>query len=204
MADRLDAALISAAGGGDREAFGVLVERHHREVMRFVFRFLGLVDRHTAEDLVQDVFLSAWRAAPRFRPRPGASVFSWLLRIATNTCLNYRRDRRLRLVVSMDENRETSGRDRSHDAADAILAAKERALQVQAAVADLPPAQRAAIVLREYHGLSYTEIADAIGTSVSAVESLLVRARRALSAVLSTTETETPPQVSPELRVECL
>ena len=97
MPEREDEDLLISAGKGDREAFGLLVERHHLAVVRFAYRFLGNVDRDTAEDLAQDVFLRAWRSAPSFRPR--ARVLTWLLRLATNACLNYQRGRRLRRAI---------------------------------------------------------------------------------------------------------
>ena len=83
MQEAEDTDLLLAAGRGDREAFGVLVERHHRSMVQFVYRFLGDRDLATAEDLAQDVFLAAWRGAPSFEPR--AKVVTWLLRIARNT-----------------------------------------------------------------------------------------------------------------------
>ena len=98
MPERQDEDLMVSAGRGDHEAFGALVERHHRAVVQFVYRYLGDVGRDDAEDVAQDVFLGAFRAAPAFRPR--AKVQTWLLRIARNTCLNYRRSQRLRRTTS--------------------------------------------------------------------------------------------------------
>ena len=202
MADRSDEELMSAAGRGDRDAFGILVARHDRAVMRLVCGLLAIADRNTGEDLTQEVFLAAWRAAPRFRSRTGVRVLSWLLRIATNTCFNYRRSGRLRIAVPIGVHNDPHVG--AHAEPDAVIVADERARQVRAAIAELPPAQRAAILLREFHGLSYAEIGDVLDTSVSAVESLLVRARRTLSVVLADSENEITPQVSTELRVESL
>ena len=202
MADRPDEELMSAAGRGDRDAFGVLVERHHRAVMQFICRFLGVPDRSIAEDLAQDVFLAAWRAAPSFRPRAGVRAFSWLLRITTNICLNYRRSSRLRVTLPLRVNDDPHVAP--HPQPDAVVVADERAAQVRWAIAELPPAQRTAIVLREFHGLTYAEIADVIDTSTSAVESLLVRARQTLSVVLAKPENEVTPQVLTELGADSL
>ena len=73
--------LMLAAGQGDRSAFGILVERHHRAIVQFAYRFLATPDRNAAEDLAQDVFLAAWKAAPVFRSR--AKVLTWLLLLKT-------------------------------------------------------------------------------------------------------------------------
>ena len=169
--------LLLASGGGDREAFTVLVERHHRAVIHFVHRFLATADRATAEDLAQQVFLNAWRYAPTFEPR--AKVLTWLFRLATNTCLNYRRSERSRvsavlLVRAADAAQGAGGRG-----AEAHLEEAEQAQQVRAAVASLPPKQRAAIVLRYFHDFSYEQIGDILGASTSAVDSMLHRARPA-------------------------
>jgi len=190
-----DEQLMLAAAQGDREAFGRLVERHHSGVLCFVHRFLGTVDSHTAEDLAQDVFLAAWKAARSFRPR--AKVLTWLLRITTNICLNYRRRSRLRTTVSLT----TQGPLSSHEAAasphlaterpDAREIAREQAEMVSKAIARLPEKQRTAILLRHFHGLTYAEIADVLGTSVSAVESLLFRARQSLRKDLGATKNAT-------------
>jgi RNA polymerase sigma-70 factor (ECF subfamily) len=202
MADRLDQELMSAAGRGDRDAFGVLVRRYHRSVMQFACRFLGISDRSTAEDLAQEVFLAAWRAAPSFRPRAGVRVFSWLLRITTNICLNHRRSVALRTTAPIGADGEPC--TPAHGQPEAVVAIDERARQVRAAIAQLPPAQRTAILLREFHDLSYAEIAEVIDTSVSAVESLLVRARRNLSVNLAEWKVQNVPQVSSGLRAESL
>lgn len=183
-----DQQLMLAAAQGDREAFGRLVERHHPGVLRFVHRFLGIVDGHTAEDLAQDVFLAAWKAAPSFRPR--AKVLTWLLRITTNICLNYRRRSRLRAAVSLatrgflSTQEGNAGLRSAAERPDAREIAREQAEMVGRAIAGLPPKQRTAILLRHFHGLSYAEIADVLDTSVSAVESLLFRARQSLRNVL--------------------
>ncbi len=94
-----DSALLLQAGQGNRQAFGALVEIHHRSIIRFIHRFLGIADSATAEDLAQEVFLAAWLAAPNFIPR--ASVHTWLLRITTNRCLNHQRAKRRKPTVQL-------------------------------------------------------------------------------------------------------
>jgi len=146
-----------------------------------------------SEDITQDVFLRAWTACPSFTPR--AKVLTWLLQIATNACLNYRRSMRLRRMFSLGE------RDADRRAPMASDDAQEaRAEAVRDAIARLPDAQRAAIILRHYHDLSYEDIAAALEVSVSSVESLLFRSRRKLRAILEgQAAVSSAPQVSPEL-----
>lgn len=182
MPTRSDDILLLAAGRGDREAFGVLVERHYRAIVRFNHRFLATADRGTAEDLAQQAFLGAWRYAPTFQPR--AKVVTWLFRIATNTCLNYRRSEQLRTTVPQDLRESSARGEGLVDPADVAAETSERSQQVRAAIAGLPPHHRAAIVLRYFHEFSYAEIAEIMQTSPSAVDSLLHRAREALRARL--------------------
>jgi len=195
MPDRDDTALLLAVGEGDRQAFGALVERHYRAIIQFAHRFLSTADRATAEDIAQQVFLAAWKAAPSFKPR--AAVKTWLLRITTNICLNHQRARRRKPVTPLV----------SEPAADSISAGdaqpeqaaldRERAARLQAAVDVLPANQRAAILLRHAQSLSYAQIAAVLQTSVPAVESLLFRARDRLRQVMEGEKTDRPTQDSP-------
>ncbi|MFH0983472.1 MAG: RNA polymerase sigma factor [Planctomycetota bacterium] len=202
MAFYADTPLMLAAGQGDREAFGILVERHHLAILRFVHRFLGSSDRDTAEDLAQDVFLAAWKAAPSFRPR--AKVLTWLFRITTNVCLNYARGSRLRVTLPLDAEGTPERPGTELDRPDARAIAREQADRVRKAVAGLPGQQRTAILLRHFQGFSYAEIADVLDTSVAAVESLLFRARQTLGATLAGARSDASPQVFPEIGVESL
>jgi RNA polymerase sigma-70 factor (ECF subfamily) len=203
MPEREDEDLLISAGQGDREAFGLLVERHHRAVVQFAYRFLGKVDRDTAEDLAQDVFLRAWKSAPSFQPR--ARVLTWLLRLTTNACLNYQRGRRLRRVISLQPDAPGNDSELPSKPADAASPPDEDTARVRSAVAELPDSQRAAITLRHFHDFSYGEIAEVLETSVSAVESLLFRARKTLRGRLADLRNPAEsPQVLPELGAESL
>jgi len=189
----IDEHLLVASGRGDRDAFALLVERHHRAVIRFVHRFLATADRATAEDLAQQVFLAAWEHAPTFQPR--ARVLTWLFRIATNRCLNYARSERARPSTVPLKQQDGSGQTAGATGTE-LLETQEHARKVRAAVASLPPSQRAAIVLRYFHDFSYAEIAAVLETSASAVDALLHRARLALRRELGRREKRDSPQVS--------
>ena len=165
------------AGQGDRQAFGALVEIHHRAIIRFIHRFLGIADSATAEDIAQDVFLAAWKASKSFVPR--ASVYTWLLRITTNKCLNHQRAKRRKPTVPLHAETEPISSNLGNELTETTLRA-EFSAELQRAVAALKPKQRAAVILRYAHDLSHAEIAEVLRTNPSAVKSLLFRAHRQL------------------------
>jgi len=158
--------LVAAARDGGSDAFELLVRRHQGAVYGLALRMLG--SQADAQDAAQDSFVQAWNALARFR---GDSAFaSWLYRIVTNRCLNILASRRPTDVLSADY---ASARD---DPAEAAID-RERMHAVAAAVLRLAPEQRAALVLREFQGLSYDEIAEILGVSLSAVKGRIHRAR---------------------------
>ena len=173
-----DAALVAAAHAGSHAAFDLLVTRHRRGVYHLCYRFVN--HHEDAADLTQDTFVRAWKALGSFR---GQARFStWLHRIAVNVCLN-KVAVRAPIVEPIDaEALEDRRQARPGD----DLLAEERAAQVRAAVAALPPRQRAALILRTYHELSHQEVADIVGTSVGAVKAnvfhALVNLRKRLGA----------------------
>lgn len=200
MTERTDEELLAAGGRGDRGAFGELVERHHRGVVHFVYRFLGGVDRDAAEDLAQEVFLRAWQGARSFKPR--AKVRTWLFRVAKNACLNYWRGERLRRAAPLTNDESSPETSPQLETGEDRALAEEKAARVRQVVGELPANQRAAIVLRHFHDLAYADIAEVLELSVAAVESLLFRARQTLRGKLTATKTTGPPQVLSEMGVE--
>jgi RNA polymerase sigma-70 factor (ECF subfamily) len=158
-----DRALAQAAASGEREAFDALVERHRRTVYQLCYRFVG--NHEDASDLAQDVFIRAYRGLASFR---GHSAFStWLYRIGVNVCLNRVAAKTPRLD-RMEPLDAAPRADRTADDPDAALLRQERAARVRAAIAKLPPKQRATLVLRVYHELPHERIAEILGGSVGA------------------------------------
>lgn len=171
MSEASDEDLMQRIAGGDRMAFRALVDRHLGRATGFAWRMLG--SRAEAEDAVQDAFLRVWQHGPRWRS-DGASFRTWFHRILVNLCIDRKRKPRV-------EPLEAAGdpADERMDSA-ATLEQSRTAKAVAAAVAELPDRQRAALVMCHYEGLSNIEAAAALKLSVGAVESLLVRAKRAL------------------------
>ena len=180
----IDFALMERIGAGDHEAFRQLVERHQNAVIGTVAKMLG--NASESEDIAQQVFLRIWRNAKRYRPE--AKFTTYLYTITRNLVFNESRRKSRKKEVSSDEREENSHQliaanpDRQPDAE--LLQAELQAA-VDAAIAALPEVQRMAVVLRRYEQLSYEEIAGVLGLSVSAVKSLLFRARTALRENLS-------------------
>jgi RNA polymerase sigma-70 factor, ECF subfamily len=180
----IDFALMERIGAGDHEAFRTLVERHQNAVIGTVAKMLG--NASESEDIAQQVFLRIWRNAKRYRP--DAKFTTYLYTITRNLVFNETRRKSRKKEVSSDEREENSNQliEASPDRQpDAELLQAELQQAVDDAIASLPETQRMAVVLRRYEQLSYEEIADVLGLSVSAVKSLLFRARTALREALS-------------------
>lgn len=180
-ADGQDVALMQRVRAGDREAFAVLVELHQARVIGTVARMLGPEGAADAEDVAQQVFLRVWKSAARYQAT--AKFTTWLFTIARNLVFNELRRRRTRPTVSLDALVEDFGaltppaEDRDAGTPDAALLEGELRQAIDDAIAQLPEAQRLALILRRYEELPYEEIARVLDLTVPSVKSLLFRAR---------------------------
>ena len=175
-----DADLMRRVAGGDTSAFRALVERNEKAAYNYFLRLTGISE--DAEDLTQDLFVALFRSAGRYRPE--APFRAYFYRIATNLAMSHLRKRKLRAAVSIDAMIE-SGFDvssgRREDDPGARFDSREIRRAYDAALAKLPHEWRIALELRIARELSYEEIAAAMGRSVSAVESILFRARERIA-----------------------
>ncbi|PYJ88182.1 MAG: RNA polymerase subunit sigma-24 [Verrucomicrobia bacterium] len=177
--DAEDIRLMGLASAGDMAAFEQVVERHQRLVIGTVGRMLGT--NSDAEDIAQQVFVRVWKNVKRYEPR--AKFTTWLLKITRNLVFNELRRRSRHPAVPLQSETDEEERplkDERAVAPDASLLEHELQEAVDAAIAQLPETQRMAVILRRYEELSYEEIAGALDQSVSAVKSLLFRARTEL------------------------
>ena len=181
-----DAVLVQRTVAGDQRAYGLLVLKYQRRIQRLIGRMVRDVD--LVEDISQETFIRAYRALHQFRG--DAQFYTWLYRIAVNTAKKFLLEMKNDPTVSEgflanDDDDETSWKKNepiADDGPESILAAKEIAAVVNAAMDDLPADLRQAVVLREIEGLSYEEIAAAMNCPVGTVRSRIFRAREAISA----------------------
>ena len=179
-----DQDLIASAQQGDTRAFGDLVCRHRDGVVAVVYRMCG--DWPLAEELAQEAFIRAWQHLPGYKP--GHSFRAWVYRIAINAALDaLRRQKNETSVEDLSEAKAAAspGLQTADGEPEALLMDKERAGRVRRAVLALPDASRAVLVLREYGGLSYAEIAAAQGIPLGTVMSRLNSARAQLRQALA-------------------
>ena len=169
-------------------AFKQLEEKYQRAVINLAYRFLG--SREEAEDIAQEVFLRIYKAAKRYKPE--AKFATWLFRITNNVCLNELRHRKRVQEVPLEPVYEHPERNLKMDVPapehmrpDLHLELEERNRIIQESLETLPPNQRMAVILKRFEGLSYQEIGDVLNMSVSAVESLLFRAKQTLKKKLT-------------------
>jgi len=179
--DSREAALIERCVAGDEIACADLVAAHQRTVFNLAFHLLG--DRDEALDVSQEVFLRVFRTLSRFRGQ--SALRTWIYRIVVNQVRNRQRwwrRRRQADLISLDEHLRRCGEieARQEILPDRLLASKETAARIWAAMEQLPFDQRTALVLREVDGLRYEEIAFTLDVAVGTVKSRLTRARQAL------------------------
>jgi RNA polymerase sigma-70 factor, ECF subfamily len=171
-----ESALVRAAQGGDQAAFAELVRLHQRGVYRVAW---GLVRNDAdADDVAQETFVRAFQALGRFRA--GEPLFPWLARIAVNQAYSLHRHRRRRPETSIEPLAEAGRQWAADDDPAEHAADAERGRHLREALAGLSDEHRAVLVLRAVEGMSYDEIAHALGVPAGTVMSRLSRARVAL------------------------
>ena len=183
-----DNELMKRVGSGDKAAFRQLVQKNQRVVTGIIYRYTG--NHPEVEDLAQDIFLKVYKAAPRYVPR--AQFKTWLYKVVANHCFNYFRSQKRRsFITSYNESFPEEDNPPLHDAEaqtkqpDHILQQEELKTALTAALSELPDRQRMALILHRFEDLSYREIANVLGCSLSAVESLLFRAMSSLKQKLN-------------------
>ncbi|MGB7875882.1 MAG: sigma-70 family RNA polymerase sigma factor [Anaerolineales bacterium] len=164
--------LVTRAQDGDRNAYSELVRIHAQGVLNVIYRMCG--DIQVAEDAAQETFIQAWLRLPSYRPQ--ASLRNWLYRIAVNTAIDMlRKEKRILPGAVEDMNlRDTE------PGPETLVASSQQMETVQEAVMALPDASRAVLVLREFEGLSYQEIAESLEIPIGTVMSRLNYARKLL------------------------
>ena len=182
-----DAALMLRVKQGDAAAFTQLVEKYKQPIVNLVWRTVR--DETEAEDIAQNVFVQAWKSAPRYQAT--AKFSTWLFTIARNLCLNEVRRRSRHPAESLDQMRDDSDDqplfqvvDKRIRGAQGELLQGELEHKVDAAIDELPENQRIALALCRQEELSYEEIAEVLGCSLSATKYLIHRARETLKARL--------------------
>ncbi|PHV07010.1 RNA polymerase sigma factor RpoE [Janthinobacterium sp. BJB412] len=181
-----DQLLVDRVRAGERQAFDLLVSKYQRRLMRLVSRIVH--DPAEAEDVVQETFIKAYRALRHFR---GESAFyTWLYRIGINTAKNFLINQGRRTPTSTDTDAEQAEAfdDGDHlrdiNTPESLLASKQIAQTVNAAMDALPVDLRTAIALREIEGLSYEEISAIMACPIGTVRSRIFRAREVIAEKL--------------------
>ena len=179
----VDRQLVARAQGGDKHAFGLLVEKYQRKLGRLLARFIR--DPAEVEDVTQEAFIKAYRALPAFR---GDSAFyTWLYRIGINTAKNYLMALGRRAPTSTEveaedaEGFEDGEQLRDINTPESLLLSAEIAQTVNATIDELPEELRTAIQLREIEGMSYEDIARIMDCPIGTVRSRIFRAREAIA-----------------------
>jgi RNA polymerase sigma-70 factor, ECF subfamily len=167
-----DEELVARSIRGDSESFNELILRWERPIYSLAYRTIGREE--DARDVCQETFLRAFRALPAFRGQ--AKFSSWLYRIALNLCRDWMRRERRAPIVQAPENVdlvELAAAAEPSESIEDLVARKDLARTVEQIMARLPEEQRTAIILKEYHGLTFQEIADLAGCPLSTVKTRL-------------------------------
>jgi RNA polymerase sigma-70 factor (ECF subfamily) len=183
-----DEELVARSNGGDHDSFNELIRRWERPIYALAYRQIGREE--DARDVCQETFLRAYRALGGFRGQ--AKFSSWLYRIAINLCRDWMRRERRTPVMQAPEEVDLMELAAAREPAESIedrIARNDLSRAVERAMAVLPDEQRAAIVLKEYHGLTFQEIADLVGCPLSTVKTRLYQGLTVLRRELARTGT---------------
>lgn len=165
LADAADPVLVAAFQAGHDAAFDVIVTRHQRHVYQICYRFVG--NHEDAADLAQDVFVRAYRGLKKFKG--DSALGTWLYRVAVNTSLN-KVSVKKPVLETIDREENAMQLEAKSEHPDASLMRQEDAVRVRNAIRQLPPKQRATLVLRMYRELPHEQIAAILDSSVGAVK----------------------------------
>lgn len=193
-----DEELVGRTQGGDVDSFNELILRWERPIYALAYRVLGREE--DARDVCQEAFLRAYRALPGFKGE--AKFSSWLYRITLNLCRDWiRRQRRAPVTQMPDEvdvlEAAAAAASEPRETIEDLVARRELSAVVEAAMALLPAEQRTAIILKEYHGMTFQEIADLQGCPLSTVKTRLYQGLSVLRRHLERhARQEPPPAVS--------
>ncbi|MDD1628228.1 MAG: RNA polymerase sigma factor RpoE [Methylococcaceae bacterium] len=184
--EQLDEDLVLRVQQGDRSAFDLLVIKYQHKIIQLVNRYVK--DPSEAQDVAQEAFIKAYRALGNFR---GDSAFyTWLYRIAINTAKNYlvsrsRRSSDYQVDIQDAEAIENAPQLQGMETPERLLLNQEIIDTIKTAIEKLPEEMRTAIMLREFEGMSYEEIATAMDCPVGTVRSRIFRAREAIDNKLN-------------------
>jgi len=178
-----DQQLVVRVQKGDKRAFDLLVLKYQYKVHAIVARFIR--DSEEVRDVVQEAFIKAYRALPKFRG--DSQFYTWLYRIAVNTAKNYlvaRSRRPPSSDVDLDDAEYYSGSDelKDHSSPENQLFRDQLEVAINQAIIELPEDLRTAVTLREYEGLSYEDIAAVMDCPVGTIRSRIFRGREAIDA----------------------
>ncbi len=175
--------MIEAILKGDQKAFKLLVDTYQLMVVNTCYAFVH--DRDEAEDIAQDVFVQVFESLGRFRFE--SKLSTWLYRIAVNRSINHCKSPRGRAIkIDIDSWKQQEVAQSVEMPQQQILEEQEQIELLHKAIDKLPENQRTALILNKYEELSYKEIADVMGVSLSSVESLIFRAKNNLEKIFNT------------------
>src|SRR6476659_9868055 len=192
-----DEELVALSMGGDLDSFNQLVLRWERPIYALAYRVIG--QEEDARDVAQETFLRAFRALPGFKGQ--ANFSSWIYRIALNLCRDWIRRKRRTPVSQLPEDvdlSELAAEQGPSESVEDLVARRELSAVVEQAMALLPEEQRTAVILKEYHGMTFQEIADLQGCPLSTVKTRLYQG---LSVLRKHLKDRTPSPTAQPVRV---